>query len=255
MQLMQRVRNNLWLARICRDWSTWHALKQRDAERTPEVHELALRGLRAPVLYRPGTSDLACVWEVFHGREYECRRGWDFRTVVDCGANVGVFLAYAAMKSGSKLARYVGVEPDAAAVGVLEMQVDKTELRPQSTLVRAAVWEHDGEVGFDDSGPSWTHHVRTDSNIAVPALTIDALLDRTGVDECDLLKLDVEGAERFIVPQMKDWGPRVRTLVAELHGGLDFDWFAAHADAAGFEPYPVGRHFRAHPSAVRRDHD
>jgi hypothetical protein len=41
--------------------------------------------------------------------------------------------------------------------------------------------------------------------------------------------------------------------VAELHDGLDYAWFAGIAESAGFEPFPPGELFRAHPGAIRRD--
>ncbi len=116
-----------------------------------------------------------------------------------------------------------------------------------------AAWEHDGEVRFDDRGPSWRRHVAAGGAVRVRAMMIESILDAAGPAECDLLKLDIEGGERTVLPRMKSWGPRVRRVVAELHDGLDYAWFADIADSAGFEPFPPGALFRAHPGAIRRD--
>ena len=251
--LLERVRNNLWLLGACSDWRTLQAMKERAAPDEHEPQPLRFRALQRPLLYRPGTSDVAVAWELFHEREYDCTRRWEFDRVVDCGANVGMFMAFTVMQMGTRLRRYVGVEPDRAAFGLLELQADNLKVNSRGLLLQAAVWERDGEVRFDDRGPSWGRHVSQVGARRVRAMTIESILDEAGLEQCDLLKLDIEGGERTVLPRMRSWGPRVRTVVAELHGDLDYAWFAAIADDAGFEPFPPGKLFRAHPGAVRRE--
>ncbi|HTF88634.1 MAG TPA: FkbM family methyltransferase [Planctomycetota bacterium] len=253
MTILGRVRDNVWLLGACRDWTTLCAMKQRDVGATETVQSLRFRALQTPVLVRSGTTDISVAWELFRLQEYECTRGWDFPRVVDCGANVGMFLAFAASKMNGRLERYVGVEADAAAFSMLQRQAGALRLEPKAVLLHAAVWECDGEVSFDDRGPSWARHVSDQGRTRVRAMSMDSILDAAGMEECDLLKLDIEGGERAVLPGLNTWGGRVRTFVAELHDGLDYAWFAALADAAGFEPYPPGKLFRAHPSAVRRN--
>lgn len=252
MTFLGRVRNNLWLLGACRDWRTLDAMKQRDEADAAGVQRLHFRALGYPILYRPRTSDISVAWELFHRREYDCTRAWDFATVVDCGANVGMFLAFVVMKMGARLRRYVGVEPDRAAFEMLELQAAAAAIRDKSLLLQAAAWERDGKVRFDDRGPSWGRHVSDGGGACVRAMTIESILDAAGLEECDLLKLDIEGGESTVLPRMKSWGPRVRMVVAELHGGLDYAWFADIAEEAGFQPFPPGRLFHAHPGAIRR---
>jgi FkbM family methyltransferase len=250
--LLRKVQDNLWLLGTCRDWRTLRAMKNPRTPLAKDVQALRFRGLGSPLLYRPGTSDVSVAWEVFQRREYDCLRAWDFERVVDCGANVGMFLAFAVMKMGERLRRYVGVEADRDSFGLLELQPAAVAVRSKSLLLQVAAWEHDGEVRFDDRGPSWGRHVSTGTGTRVRAMTIESILDAAGLEECDLLKLDIEGGESTVLPRMKSWGPRVRTVVAELHHGLDYPWFAGIAESAGFEPFPPGKLFRAHPAAIRR---
>jgi FkbM family methyltransferase len=228
-------------------------MKSRVAGGAQDVRPLRFRGLATPVFYRPGSTDIAVAWELFHQREYDCTRPWDFPTVVDCGANVGLFLAFVLMQINGGLVRYVGVEPDPESFRMLERQVSALGVRAKSRLLRAAAWSVDGEVCFEDHGPSWARHVRASGGTRVRALTIESILDEAELKECDLLKLDIEGGERTVLPRMKTWGPRVRMVVAELHDGLDYPWFAAIAEDAGFQPFPPGKLFRLHPAAIRRD--
>jgi FkbM family methyltransferase len=156
------------------------------------------------------------------------------------------------MKARGDLSRYVGVEADRDSFGVLERQATTLAVRSKSHLLHAAVWEHDGEVSFDGRGPSWGRHVSAGGTDRVRAMTIESILDAAGLEECDLLKMDIEGSERAVLLRMDSWGPRVRVVVAELHGGLDYAWFAGIAEGAGFQPFPPGELFRAHPGAIRR---
>jgi FkbM family methyltransferase len=252
MTLLSRVRDNVWLLGACRDWHTVRAMKSRanDGARREQLH---FRGLETPVLYRPGSTDISVAWELFHQREYDCTRPWEFPTVVDCGANVGLFLAFVVMKMNSRLVRYVGVEADAEAFAMLERQVAALGVASKSRLIHAAAWQVDGEVRFANQGPSWSRHVSADGGASVRASTIESILDEAGLSECDLLKLDIEGGERAVLPLMKSWGRRVRMVVAELHDGLDYPWFAAIAEDAGFQAFPPGELFHLHPAAIRRD--
>ncbi|TAJ23394.1 MAG: FkbM family methyltransferase [Planctomycetota bacterium] len=252
MTLLERVRGNLWLLGACRDWRTLSAMKGRTGTEREAVLPLRLRALEAPILYRSHTTDISVAWELFHQGEYECTRPWDYGTVVDCGANVGMFAAFALAQLGRRLQRYVGVEPDRAAFALLERQVEQLGIGGRSRLIHAAAWHSDGAVSFDDAGPSWGRHVSASGAQRVRALCIESILDAADLEQCDLLKLDIEGGERHVLPRIGAWGPRVRTVVAELHDGLDYAWFAALATDAGFEPFPPGRLFRLHPGAVRR---
>jgi FkbM family methyltransferase len=252
MKLLDQTRNNLWLLGACRDWRTLRAMKSGGASEATELDALHFRGLASPVLYRPGSTDISVAWELFQKREYACTRPWSFPSVVDCGANVGMFLAFVVMKMNGALVRYAGVEPDPASFEVLERQAASLGVASKCRLIPAAAWHADGAVRFDDDGPSWSRHVSDSGRRSARALTIDSILDAAGMAQCDLLKLDIEGGERSVLPQMKTWGRRVRTVVAELHDGLDYEWFAAIANDAGFEPFPPGALFRLHPSAIRR---
>lgn len=253
MTLLSRVRDNVWLLGTCRDWPTLRAMKLRTADSAQEVRPLRFRGLETPILYRPGSTDISVAWELFRLREYDCTRPWDFPTVIDCGANVGMFMAFVVMKMGGRLSRYAGVEADPESFRMLERQVTALGIHAKSRLIHAAAWDVDGEVCFDNQGPSWARHVSASGGTRVRALTVESILDEAEVSECDLLKLDIEGGERAVLPLMKTWGPRVRTVVAELHDGLDYEWFAAIAEDAGFQPFPPGKLFRSHPGAIRRD--
>lgn len=253
MSVADRIAANAWLLGICRDVRTFLALKGHSRiRRDGSLGRLRLKGLDHTVLFRPETTDIPVLWELFHTREYEFTEGWPFKTVVDCGANVGMFLAWVVRQSRYGTNRYVGVEPDEDAFRVLSKQVLSLGVQKETTLFRAAVWDRVGSVGFNADGPSWSHHVVDGDGPKVRAMTLGAILDEARLDSCDLLKLDIEGGERQVLGALADHAHRIGTLVAELHGGLDYHWFAATVERAGFLAAPPGRLFNLHPGAVRK---
>jgi FkbM family methyltransferase len=253
MSLAERIAQNFWLLKTCRDLPTLQALKQRSWG-VPEVNglgRLRLRGLDQPVLFRRAATDIPVVWELFHKGEYEFIEGWPFRTVLDCGANAGMFLAWAMRATFGQLERYVGVEPDVESFALLEAQARSLGIEDRATLLQAAVWDRDGVVSFDESGPSWGRKVVEGDGRKVRALTLTSILDEAELEHCDLLKLDVEGGELNVLCTVAACAERIDALVVELHNGLDYAWFAATVAAAGFKPAPAGKLFRTHPGAVR----
>lgn len=246
--IVRRLKNNLWLAATSRDIETLLALKGRRRERA--LATLSLRGLRTPVLVRPNATDVEVVWELFGGREYEFVNGWPFKTVLDCGANVGLFLAWVMRESKGRIEKYVGVEPDDEAFTLLRMQASMLGVRERA-LVNAAVWSSDGTVRFDDEGPSWAHTVRSSGGRSVRSATVSSILDEAKLERVDLAKIDIEGGEKVVLQTLGDWGHRVDVIVTELHGGLDDAWFAAQVKPHGFQAFATGALFHSHCGAIR----
>jgi FkbM family methyltransferase len=254
MRLRSVLTNNLFLLRHCRDAASMLALKGHprllpDGSR----YEVSLRGLPRPLLCRAGSSDHRVIWEVFCNAAYQPRGPWWFASVLDCGANCGMFAAWARLRSGSRPFRYVGVEPDPSSFAALREQIARLGPGVTAELHEVAVAVHSGSARFDISGASWAHRLDDRGGLEVRTRTVGEILDAAGLEQVDLMKLDIEGGERTLLEALPEFGPRVKAIVAELHEELDFDWFAARAKRAGFVPFPTGQWFRGLPSALRED--
>lgn len=66
-----------------------------------------------------------------------------------------------------------------------------------------------------------SNQVAADRGGDVEGITLAALLDRAGLDQVDLMKIDVEGAEREVFEHAGEWCARVGALVGELHDGFE----------------------------------
>ena len=198
---------------------------------------------RYPLLARHGTSDVDAFRQIFVGNEYGAIPD-DFlaSTIVDCGANVGYSAAYFASKYPD--ARIIAVEPDPANFKVLR---DNTApFGRRISTICSGVWSR--HVGlkvvrgkFRD-GREWSTQVREvvpGETPDVMAVGIDDLLSRYGIEEIDILKIDIERAEvELFSNNYLSWLPRVRTIIIELHDDTCRDVFVRALKMTG-NPYDI----------------
>jgi len=166
-------------------------------------------GIKHPVHLRVRTSDLAVYHHILLEREYEVSLPFSPRTIVDVGANIGLTtISYANQYPDAKI---VAIEPKDANFAALVMNVAPY---PNVVPIHAALWNKDGEVAIRDVGGDWECQVCEGSGCR--AITMRTLMAEAGIDLIDLLKVDVEGAEKEIFLDC-DWMDRVRVLIVELH--------------------------------------
>lgn len=161
---------------------------------------------------RPGTSDMAIFDEIFYSKYLP--RDRSFRTVIDCGANIGCTVRYWKMLDPD--CRVIAVEPDPANFELLRMN---TSALSDVQLVHAGVWPVAGTLRLDNDGVGHSA-VRTLAGDAgdTPAVTIPALMERIGAERLDLLKIDIEGSELELFSTGDlSWISRVNTIAIELH--------------------------------------
>jgi len=120
-------------------------------------------------------------------------------TVLDCGANVGVFTRHA-LERGAKLV--VAIEPAPENLFCLRKNLEE-ELRAGRVIVYPkGVWDRDGELvlrTFDaqSGGDSVALEFRgSRAGPVIPLTTIDKLTAELGLSCVDFIKMDIEGGER-----------------------------------------------------------
>ncbi|MCE2970884.1 MAG: FkbM family methyltransferase [Burkholderiales bacterium] len=173
--------------------------------------------LRHPLHLRVPSTDVVAFHQIFVRREYDFAVRASPRAIVDAGANVGYASVYFANRFPD--ARIVAIEPERSNFQVLE---DNVRPYPNVIAVRAALWNCNGRIALTDPGLGhWgfvaAAQAATATDHDVPALTIDCLLDLYALPRIDILKLDIEGAEREVCADSEAWIDRVDAIVAELH--------------------------------------
>jgi FkbM family methyltransferase len=155
-------------------------------------------------------------------RAFVPRKGW---TVVDLGANVGFFAVQAARRDPS--VRVVAVEPVPAYVEVLKQNLVRNRLTNVHVLP-AAICAHGTprlplDIWYTASGEpmmQWQipgHAARVET-IHVPGLTLAEVFETGHIERCDLLKIDVEGAEYELFESVpaRLW-KTISRIVMEVH--------------------------------------
>ena len=180
-----------------------------------ELH-VHLTALRRSVVLRGATSDIHCFDKIWLHEEYRSEYPVRPRVIVDGGANVGLATLYFAARYPE--ARIVAVEPAADNFQILQRNCGTL---PNVTVIQAALWPVERNLTL--SNPScepWAFFVEENNSggPTVPTVTIPQLLRIMEADRIDLLKLDIEGAERELFSTGSDlWLDRVRHIAIELH--------------------------------------
>ena len=173
-----------------------------------------------PIWLRPGTSDVLTFKQVLLEGEYDFPLESSPQVIVDAGAHLGCTSIWFATKYPS--ARIIAIEPEPAN---FELLVRNLAPFPNVTPVNAALWSHQGVVAIDDPGTgTWgfrTAEIGDEPTSAetVECLTVPDLMQRFDLDRIDLLKIDIEGAEKEVFSDIgaSGWITNVDAIEVELH--------------------------------------
>ena len=188
---------------------------------TGRTLSLQIPGSRSPFFFREATADAWVFRQIFVQRQYEVEVSPEPHLIIDAGANIGCASVFFACRYPQ--ATILAIEPDAANFEML-----KINAAPYRNIVpiRAAVWGRPEVLAIaNPNSKSWEFQTRQatagDVNTVV-GLTIDELLTWANAPRIDILKIDIEGAEKQVFSGPCDrWLGRVSAIFAELHDRLD----------------------------------
>lgn len=182
----------------------------------PNKLKIIPAGHQAPVVLRVDTSDFCAYKDVLvcRDRAYDPELpGFEPKVIVDAGAQIGMASILLARKYPS--AKIIAVEPEPSNFAAL---VQNTAFYNNILPVQAALWKADGEVrlGVSRAHPKGAFEVVESGIERVRAVSMETLMRETGISSIDLLKVDIEGAEREVF-EAAPWINRVRVIAIELH--------------------------------------
>lgn len=192
----------------------------------PEELAVQPAGIKSPLHLRLRTSDVAiCEWVLLR-QQYAIDLPFSPKIIVDAGANIGMASIYYAHRYPD--ARIIALEPEASNFAMLARNV-----KPYSGILplNAALWNRDGYIAVSSTGPAsnkvgFVVQEGEGVGAAARALTMRTLMRETGIHSIDILKVDIEGAEKEVFASC-DWMGSVRCLAIELH-----DWIKPGCSAA-----------------------
>lgn len=164
---------------------------------------------------RPNTFDAEIFTQMFIYKQYDFAIQGEVNIIIDLGANNGMSALFFHNKYPS--AMIYALEPDKKNFETLQENVQNIK---QIIPINKAVWKEDGYVNLD-SGDSWT--VKVDMELgtnSVESITMDTLMLMYQIKQIDLLKIDIETAEKELFEGKTDFLTSVRNIVIELHDWL-----------------------------------
>jgi FkbM family methyltransferase len=211
----------------------------------PRIYRLHPSAAQYPVYCRAGSSDKHAFSHVFIEQEYRFLKDVGSpKVVLDCGANVGYSAVY--FLSQFPKAHVISIEPDDRNVQMLRLNT--APYAERCTVLPLAIWSHPARLvvckGSYRDGLEWSTQVReccTGEVGDLDAIDISTLLEQFGFEHIDVLKMDVEGAERTIFSRnYTSWVDRVGCFIIELHDEECRDTFF---QAIGRENYEIFNSF------------
>jgi FkbM family methyltransferase len=175
-----------------------------------------------PIRLRVPSSDVATFRQVFLNGEYDFQVASPPQVIIDAGANIGLASIYFANRYPQ--ARILAIEPERSNFELLRENVAPY---PNVTPLQAALWDKDEEIQLTDPGlGKWgfmteskqvAASARSNTCHAVAARSVSTLLREFGLDRVDILKVDIEGAEKEVFQDTASWIGQVESIIVELH--------------------------------------
>jgi FkbM family methyltransferase len=178
------------------------------------------KGWKAPVYIRQNSSDWTVFQEVFSKRNYNAKIPFTPKIIVDCGANIGLASLYFMQRfPGVKV---IAIEPEENNYNQLIKNLTQYK---NAFPIQGGIWNRSAylEVGDIYNMGSWGFSCQEIAEYkpgAVRAYSIDEVMSSNNIEEIDILKLDIEGAElELFTDNYDNWLPKTKCIIIELH-----DW-------------------------------
>jgi FkbM family methyltransferase len=188
----------------------------------PTLLEMNRPDIKFPFYLRVPSSDVPTFEQIFIDKEYNFDVKSPPKTIVDAGANIGLASIYFTNKFPNS--NIIAVEPEESNFEIL-----KTNVAPYDNIIpiRAALWHENKEITLvDPDAGKWGFMTQERDNIEesfgeilqeVQGVTVDTIMKEHRIEHIDILKIDIEGAEREVLRDPSSWLGKVDALIVELH--------------------------------------
>jgi len=174
-----------------------------------------------PIFLRNRNSDVDIFKQVFLEQQYYL---YNFplkeaSRIIDAGANIGLAAIY--FTNQFPQAKIICIEPESNNFKQLQKN---TAPYKNVSLENAAIWSNEKSVIITNENSLAAGFMVSENNDSIhnntiPATTISALMVKYGWKNIDIVKLDIEGAEKEIFANNRsfEWLSKTKLLIIELH--------------------------------------
>ena len=174
-------------------------------------------------------SDYEVFKQIFNDREYDIvlkiinlnPNSQNEKIIIDAGANVGyTSIFFSSYLESSKI---YGIEPSYANLEIYEKNIGFLVVPEKVKIYHKALSEKSNinfkiERDFRDKG-DWAITTKEDNNGEIKSITIDEIIQENNLEYITLLKIDIEGAERFIFKKenILSFLQKTQIIAIEIH--------------------------------------
>lgn len=166
---------------------------------------------------RTNSSDFVVYRDIFFNKQYDVDPHEYPKVIIDAGANIGLATLFFANKFPK--AKIIAIEPELENFNILQKNVSEY---PNVICLNKAVWYKKTRLCIQSSGEgNWAFSVTgSDQNNddLIEAITFDEILELSGNTKLDIVKVDIEGAEKEVFTNFSSGTiSKIRTLIVETH--------------------------------------
>lgn len=169
---------------------------------------------------RPHTKDFDTFRQVFFLQQYNIPIDFKPHIIIDGGANIGLAALYFNWRfPDAKILTYE-VEPSNFKQLTLN-----TAPYPNIINHNCAIWNKDTTIEIMDHGQGEDSFMVKEAEAytakQINAISIDSIIKTNGLHEIDILKLDIEGAEKEVFEYgFENWLPKTKLIIVEVHDNM-----------------------------------
>lgn len=190
---------------------------------------LRINSVKSDIFLRPNTSDLSVFKQIFLYDEYAVSFPDNPKIIIDAGANIGLASVYFANKFPE--ATIFAIEPYHPNFEQLQKNIkDYKNIIP----IEKGIWHSKTNIQLVDGDlGDWGMMTRQSAEKSVgdiETVTIQEIQQKSNSDIIDIVKIDIEGAEKYLFSEnYEQWLPNTKLLIVELH-----DWMEKGSSRAVF---------------------
>lgn len=172
-----------------------------------------------PIFLRYPSTDLSTYKQVFEDYSYKFSFNYEPQVIIDAGANIGLASIYFANIYPN--AKIISLEPEKNNFEMLKKNVvNYKNIIP----INAALWSKNEEIYIIDNNKGNDSFQVSKDNVQDPqkidAFTVDKIMEMFDLQKIDILKIDIEGAEKEVFENPITWINNINAIAIELHERL-----------------------------------
>jgi FkbM family methyltransferase len=186
------------------------------------LHKYSLKN-KIFALTRTNCSDRSEMVNILSGYEYSdldryiLKHHLEIKTVIDAGANIGMFTLYVA-KVLKIPAKFILIEPDIENLKLLKKNLIANDIA-EYKIYEKALYKEETIIKFDNSLDFDSRRIDSDKGkTLIGTVTIESLLSENNLTRFDLLKMDIEGGEWDLLTKKNlEYFNRIKLIILEYH--------------------------------------